>query len=100
MEFDFDLAGPTTRMLDVYNTAMHWVSIRAPHDIWPTLRGLLDQVAQVSLFADAYGLSPAEREALPDLGIARATASWLRMKASAEQPGGGWARMWTKGQGE
>jgi thiamine kinase-like enzyme len=27
---DFDMAGPATRLIDVYNTAMHWVPLRDP----------------------------------------------------------------------
>jgi hypothetical protein len=96
---DFDLAGPTTRLLDAYNTAMHWVPLRPPDDVWPTWRGI-DQPARLRVFADAYGLSPAERAALPDLGIARADITWLRMRAAAEQLGGGWARMWADGVGD
>jgi hypothetical protein len=97
---DFDLAGPVTRLLEVYNTAMHWVPLRAPEDIWPTWRGVVDQEARLRLFVDAYGLSAVERAGLPDLGIARAEVTWLRMKASAEQLGGGWARMWAGGVGD
>lgn len=97
---DFDMAGPVTRLGEVYNTAMHWVPLRAPEDLWPGWRGVVDQDARLRLFADAYGLTPGERLALPDLGIARAEATWLRMKASAEQLGGGWARMWADGAGD
>lgn len=97
---DFDMAGPVTRLGEVYNTAMHWVPLRAPEDLWPSWRGVVDQDARLRLFADAYGLTPEERIALPDLGIARAEASWLRMKASAEQWGGGWARMWAEAVGD
>ncbi|WP_412735442.1 phosphotransferase [Krasilnikovia sp. MM14-A1259] len=97
---DFDLAGPTGRLLDVYNTAMHWVPLRPPEDIWPAWRGLVDQAARLRLFADAYGLSAGQRAALPELGIVRAEVSWLRMKAAAEQLGGGWARMWADGVGD
>ena len=96
---DFDLAGPTTRLVDAYNTAMHWVPLRAPQDVWPTWAPV-DQPRRLRLFADAYGLSAAERRALPDLGIAHADRSWLRMRASAEQLGGGWARMWAAGVGD
>src|SRR5690606_9909477 len=32
---DFDLAGPGTRLLDAYNTAMHWVPLCAPEDVFP-----------------------------------------------------------------
>lgn len=96
---DFDLAGPTTRLLDVYNTAMHWVPLRPPEDVWPTWRGV-DQVARLRLFADAYGLTASERSVLPDLGVERADVTWLRMRAAAEQLGGGWGRMWDEGVGD
>jgi Ser/Thr protein kinase RdoA (MazF antagonist) len=96
---DFDLTGPATRLLDAYNTAMHWVPLRPPEDIWPTWRGV-DQLARLRTFADAYGLNTAERAALPDLGIARAETTWLRMRAAAEHLGGGWARMWSEGVGD
>jgi Phosphotransferase enzyme family len=96
---DFDLAGPATRLLDVYNTAMHWVPLRPPEDLWPAWHDV-DQPARLRRFADSYGLSVADRIALPDLGIARADITWLRMRASAEQLGGGWARMWADGVGD
>ena len=96
---DFDLAGPTTRVLDAYNTAMHWVPLRDPADVWPAWRHV-DQAARLRLFADAYGLTADERAGLVDLGVARCDATWLRMRAAAEQLGGGWARMWDDGVGE
>lgn len=96
---DFDLAGPTTRLLDAYNTALHWVPLRPPADVWDTWRGL-DQLARLRTFADAYGLTDAQRGALVDLGIAHADRSWRRMQARAEQLGGGWARMWSEGVGD
>jgi hypothetical protein len=96
---DFDLAGPAPRLLDAYNTAMHWVPLRPPVDVWPTWAGV-DPAARLRLFADGYGLTVAERSGLIDLGIERAGVSWLRMKASAETLGGGWARMWDEGVGD
>jgi hypothetical protein len=96
---DFDLAGPTTRLADAYNTAMHWVPLRPPEDIWPTWRGV-DQMARLRRFADAYGLSATDRAALPELGVERARTAFLRMRAAAEQHGGGWARMWAEGVGD
>lgn len=96
---DFDLAGPTTTLLDAYNTAMHWVPLRPPEDVWHTWHGV-DQLRRLRIFADAYGLSAAERSMLPDLGIAHANRSWHRMRASAEHLGGGWARMWAEGVGD
>jgi hypothetical protein len=96
---DFDLAGPTTRLLEVYNTAMHWVPLRDPRDLYP---GWPDgvQPARLRAFADAYGLSRADRSRLPELGIQRARATRRRMEAAAEQLGGGWARMWREGVGD
>jgi aminoglycoside phosphotransferase (APT) family kinase protein len=96
---DFDLAAPTTRLTDAYNTAMHWVPLRPAADVWPTWRGV-DRFARLRRFADAYGLTADERVALPDLGVTHAERSWRRMKASAEQLGGGWARMWAEGVGD
>ncbi len=96
---DFDLAGPTSRLLEVYNTAMHWVPLRPAEDVWPGWREC-DPFHRVRLFVDAYGLDEAGRRQLPDLGIVRAEASWTRMRAAAEQLGGGWARMWRDGVGE
>lgn len=95
---DFDLAGPTTRLADVYNTAIHWVPLRAPEDVGPPWSGL-DRLERLRVLVDAYGLSSAERMALPDLGIARSDISYAHMRASAEQLGGGWARMWNEGVG-
>jgi hypothetical protein len=96
---DFDLAGPTTRLTDAYNTAMHWVPLRPPGDVWPTWYGV-NQFDRLRLFADAYGLTTDERTALPDLGITHADGGWHRMRAAAEQLGGGWARMWRAGVGD
>jgi hypothetical protein len=94
-----DLAGPTTRLADAYNTAMHWVPLRPPADVWTTWTGV-DQFARLRRFADAYGLSADERAALPDFAVGQARTSWQRMRASAEQLGGGWARMWAAGVGD
>jgi Ser/Thr protein kinase RdoA (MazF antagonist) len=96
---DFDLAGPTSRLVDAFNTAMHWVPLRDPRDVWPQWSGV-DQLARLRTFADAYGLDAAEREALPDVGIVRADVSWCRMQAAAVQLGGGWRRMWDEGVGD
>jgi Ser/Thr protein kinase RdoA (MazF antagonist) len=96
---DFDLAGPGTRLLDAYNTAMHWVPLRSPEDLWPTWSGV-DPFRRLRIFADAYGLTRDERLALPDLGVARAEVTWRRMRAAAGQLGGGWARMWREGVGD
>jgi hypothetical protein len=96
---DFDLAGPTTRILNFYTTAAHWVPLCPPARL-PEAWQHVDQAARLRLFADAYGLLPTDRLRLPDFGIARADVTWRRMRASAEQLGGGWARMWADGAGD
>jgi Ser/Thr protein kinase RdoA (MazF antagonist) len=96
---DFDLAGPTTRLLDAYNTAMHWIPLRPLRDVWPTWDGI-DQPTRLRVFADACGLTAEQRAVLPDFGVARADLTWARMKAAAETLGGGWARMWREGVGD
>jgi Ser/Thr protein kinase RdoA (MazF antagonist) len=96
---DFDMAGPATRLLDVVNTAMWWVPLRHPDDLAPHWRSL-DVPARLRAFVDAYGLARADREGFVELAIARAAASRHRMRAAAEQLGGGWARMWSEGVGD
>ncbi len=96
---DFDLAGPTTRLLDAWNTAMWWVPLRPPGDVGPDWADL-DRPYRLRVFADAYGLDRAQRAALVPLGIERADVTWLRMRASAQTLGDGWARMWREGAGD
>ena len=95
---DFDLAGPSTRLKDSYNTAMHWVPLRDPADLWPGWEAV-DQARRLRIFADAYGWETEERRRLPDFGAEAAVLSWERMKHNAEVHGGGWARMWAEGVG-
>ena len=96
---DFDLAGPTTRLVDAYNTAMHWVPLRAPEDVYPTWPGV-DQAARLRVFVDAYGLDVGDRERFVDLAVERTDRTWHFMRAAARQLGGGWARMWDAGVGD
>lgn len=96
---DFDLAGPTTRLQEVRTTATYWVPLRDPADLWQAWREV-DQAGRLRVFADAYGLTPAEREPLVGVGVAHAERAWWRMKGAAEHLGGGWARMWAAGVGD
>lgn len=96
---DFDLAGPTTRLQEVWTTAMYWVPLRDRRDLWPAWREV-DQGERLRVFADAYGLTQAERQALTDVGVEHAERAWWRMKGAAEHLGGGWARMWSAGVGD
>ncbi|PWJ46897.1 Ser/Thr protein kinase RdoA involved in Cpx stress response, MazF antagonist [Quadrisphaera granulorum] len=96
---DFDLAGPTSRLLEVWVTAKYWVPLRDPRDVWPTW-GEVDQASRLRVFVDAYGLSTSERETLVEVGAEEAVRAWWRMRGAAEHLGGGWARMWSAGSGE
>jgi len=96
---DYDLTRPTTRLLDVVNTAMHWVPLKHPADREAVYAGA-DPVARLRLFVDAYGLAAADRARLVDVFQLAALRSWHRMKANAEQLGGGWRRMWDEGVGD
>lgn len=96
---DFDMAGPTTRLEDVVNTATHWVPLRAPVDVWPGWSSTR-QPARLRLLADAYGLTATKRASLVDVALRRADRMRLSMRAAAEHYGGGWARMWDQGVGD
>jgi Ser/Thr protein kinase RdoA (MazF antagonist) len=96
---DFDMAGPTTRVEDVVNTATHWVPLRDPVDVWPGW-STTKQPARLRLLADAYGLTAARRSSLVDVAVARADRMWLSMRGAAEHYGGGWAQMWDHGVGD
>jgi hypothetical protein len=52
------------------------------------------------MFVTAYDLNDDERNAFGDVAIDGATRSCHRMRANAEQRGGGWARMWAEGAGD
>jgi hypothetical protein len=96
---DFDLAGPTTRLLDIVTTLLWCAPLRAPADRDPLLRDA-DSVRRARLFADAYGLAPAERARLPEVAARRYARSWHVMRYNAERRGGGWRRMWDDGVGD
>ena len=97
--FDFDLARPTSRLLDGYNTSMHWVPLADARDL-PMGTAPADVLRRLRIFADAIGWTEAERESIPSLGASAADLSRARMKERAEQLGGGWARMWASGVGD
>jgi hypothetical protein len=96
---DFDLTRPTIRVLDVVNTAMHWVPLAHPADR-PAVYARADVPARLGVFADAYDLDPARRAAFLDLALRGARRGWHLMQANARIRGGGWARMWAEGVGD
>jgi len=96
---DFDLAGPTTRVLDVVTTLLWWAPLRAPDDRDPALRDA-DAGRRIRAFVDAYGLDAGARHDLLDVADRRFARSWHVMRRRAERDGGGWARMWREGVGD
>lgn len=96
---DFDLAGLAPRAKDAYNTAMHWVPLADPGDLWPGWESV-DQLHRLRIFADAYGLTAEERRRLPEQAVTWTELTWTRMQYRAQHHGGGWARMWAEGVGD
>ncbi|MFI9786429.1 phosphotransferase [Kitasatospora sp. NPDC051984] len=64
---DFDFAAPGRPIWDVAMTARYWVPVLDPTTATETARAHLQVPHRLRLFADAYGLSPADRLALPSV---------------------------------
>ncbi len=96
---DFDLAGPTTRLLDVIMTLVYWAPLADPADRDPMLRNV-NAGRRIRSFADAYGLDAHDRRRLLELAVRRCARAWHVMRLRAERDGGGWARMWAEGVGD
>ncbi|TDE97668.1 aminoglycoside phosphotransferase family protein [Occultella glacieicola] len=95
---DFDLAGPSTRLLDVATSLRYWAPVAPPELRHPALADV-DAGRRIRIFAEAYGLDRAQRLHLPEVLDRRFTRSYLAMEHAARTRGGGWARMWDEGAG-
>ena len=80
---DFDLAGPTTRVVDCVNAMRWWVPLVDPADRRPVARGL-DAGRRLRVFADAYGMSVAERAAVVAVAVQAARNTGVTMAAAAD----------------
>lgn len=80
---DFDLARPTTRLVDVLNALYWWAPLLHPADRAP---GLVDAhvPARVAAFADTYALTVEQRHRLVPLGVLRARNLHLTARAAAQ----------------
>ncbi|MFB8227846.1 phosphotransferase [Cellulosimicrobium sp. NPDC055967] len=96
---DFDLAAPTTRLLDVATTLRYWAPVSAPERRPEALRDL-DAPRRARILTEAYGLDRSERLALLDVLAQRFARSWYAMRYAAQTRGGGWQRMWDDGVGD
>ena len=85
---DFDTAHPGPRVWDFAWTAFCF-GLSSMDDAGAPLDALGEQLRRVRVLADAYGLSPEEREALPDVTIARLRhlVAHIREQAAAGHPG-------------
>ena len=80
---DFDLAKPTTRVVDLVNALYWWAPLLHPLDRAPALQGV-DVAARVRVFADAYGMTPGQRALVVPAAMRRARNTELTMQAAAE----------------
>lgn len=96
---DFDLIGWTTRSYDLANTAMHWIPLCDPQDRDDAYAGI-DVAKRLRLLLDGYGYDLVSPQQLLDAAALRFRGAYCSMQWSAENLGGGWARMWKEGIGE
>jgi Ser/Thr protein kinase RdoA (MazF antagonist) len=102
---DFDLAGVTTRSIDLANTAMHWVPLVDPADRNSVYDGS-DVASRIALLLNGYraaGSNSADDvsvQAFLDACTLRFAGLYRTMRWNAENLGGGWARMWAEGVGD
>ena len=80
---DFDLASPTTRLVDCVNALYWWVPLIHPVDRAPSLT-TADAGRRVRVFADAYGMSQEQRAQVLPVALRRASNSHITMRAAAE----------------
>ncbi len=84
---DFDLAAPTTRLLDVATTLLYWAPV-APPEARPTILRDLDAPRRARVLTEAYGFDRSERLALLDVLAQRFARSWYAMRHAAQVRGG------------
>ncbi|MEO3813026.1 aminoglycoside phosphotransferase family protein [Sphaerisporangium sp. B11E5] len=92
---DFDLAKPTTRVTDIANALYYWAPLTDPADRPPAFAGL-DVPRRVALFADGYGMSTRQRQALMPAAKAMVARFHTGMRAAAEVDPV-FARYWAEG---
>jgi len=95
---DFDLAGPGSVLWDVATAVRLWAPLRPAPDIADPRRGRA--VARMRRFADAYGLSHAERLRLVDAVAANHVWCMDYVRRGAENGHEWFRRRWTGGEAE
>lgn len=92
---DFDLASPGPRVWDVAAAARFWAPLRMDADVPDGRRGRT--LARFRLFADEYGLTPAERDRLVEAVLANHDWLYQVVRAGAENGHAGFADYWLSG---
>ena len=92
---DFDLASPGARVWDVAAAARLWAPLRLDADVADARRGRV--LRRFRLFADAYGLTPAERGRLVEAVIANHDWLYDVVRDGAENGHAGFADYWLSG---
>jgi aminoglycoside phosphotransferase (APT) family kinase protein len=95
---DFDLARPTTRVADCVNAMYWWTPLTDPRDRTDPLRNA-DIGRRCRVFADAYGLSRAQREQVAGVALQGARNSLVTMRAAADADEV-FRRWWDEGVGD
>lgn len=80
---DFDLAKPTTRVVDLVNAMTWWAPIAHPCDRPPGLADV-DVASRLRVLADAYGMTGAQRRDVVPTAVRMASNAVLGMRAAAE----------------
>lgn len=92
---DFDLASPGARVWDVAAAVRLWAPLRLDADVHDARRGQV--LRRFRLFADAYGLTPAERSRLVEAVIANHDWLYDVVRDGAENGNAGFADYWLSG---
>ena len=79
---DFDLARPTTRVVDIVNALYWWAPLLHPLDRAPALVEA-DAAARVRLFADSYGMTADQKTKVVAIALQRVRNTSLTMRAAA-----------------
>jgi len=92
---DFDLARPTTRVYDIANALYWWAPLLDPRDRAPAFVAA-DVSARVAVFADSYGMTPAQRRGLVPLAVTMIERFHRSFRAAA-QADPVFRRLWYEG---
>jgi hypothetical protein len=80
---DFDLARPTTRVVDFVNPLYWWTPLVDPRDR-PGRLSDTDVFRRCRVFADAYGMTRSQRKQIADIAVRGSQNNLITMRAAAD----------------